>query len=65
MGYHVQSYKLVDPGQLPSKVITLEFARTAGCKNVEIECDDTRCGHRPLYRNLRDDKIIPSQGEGL
>ena len=64
MGYNVQSYKMVDPGLVPGLVPTFEVARSQGCKNVEIECDDTRCGQRPLYRNLKEDKIIPSQGEG-
>ena len=64
MGHHIQSYKMVEPGQLNSVVPTLEIARSGGCKNVEIACDDTRCGQRPLYRNLREDKVIPSQGEG-
>ena len=64
MGYNVQSYKMVEPGHLPSTIPTLHVARAGGCRNVEIECDDSRCGQRPLYRNLREDKIIPSQGEG-
>ena len=64
MGYNVQSYKMVNTGLLPNVVPTLEFARSRECKNVEIECDNTRCGLRPLYRNLREGQIIPSQGQG-
>ena len=64
MGYNVQSYKMVNLGLLPNVVPTLEFARSGECKNVEIECDNTRCGQRPLYRNLREGHIIPSQGQG-
>ena len=64
MGYKVKGYKMVEQGRFEESVPTLVMGRAGSCKNVEITCDDDRCGQRPLYRNLAEDKTVPRQGAG-